>query len=65
MLNKPFSGKELFLMYEKGMDKYGLATISEEDKDELWDITGKTKKQTYNNMAKEINDRMRAEKGEI
>lgn len=63
VLNQPFSGKELFGMHEFQMGR--LHFSGEEDREviitEAWEAAGKTKKQAWNNMAKEINRRMQGE----
>jgi uncharacterized protein VirK/YbjX len=59
MLTKPFSGKELFIEYEIQMGR--LVRFQDEEEtnyDEIWDNNGKTKKQSWNNLAKLINRRM-------
>lgn len=57
MLKQPFSGKELFTIYEMNM-----RSVAAEDAEELWEEhTGKTKKQAWNNLAKTINSRMQME----
>lgn len=60
MLKQPYSGKELYIRYEKLMGRMYIE-ISPEEETEEWDKLGKTKKQSWNNLAKEINERMRME----
>lgn len=65
MLDNPFSGKELFALYHGHMQG-----VDREECDRTWEEdVGKLKKQTWNAMAKTINQRMRSEsnyiKGEL
>lgn len=56
MLTNPFTGKELFAFYELNM--FG---TPKEEAEETWELVGRNKKRTYNEMAKMINERMRSE----
>lgn len=64
MLSKPFSGVELFGVYESQMGRIRWVEgeyTREELIQEEWHKIGKQKKEAWNAMAKHINQRMRGE----